>query len=88
MRIAKLALAGALGVAALSTGAQATPAAAPHDGGPSIVQVRGGCGPGYRPHGWRDRYGYWHTRCVPEYYEPPRRYYGWPEPRGGWGWRY
>ncbi|HJU20208.1 MAG TPA: hypothetical protein VJ770_27455 [Stellaceae bacterium] len=27
--------------------------------------VAGGCGIGFHRQGWRDRYGRWHVRCVP-----------------------
>jgi hypothetical protein len=27
--------------------------------------VRGGCGIGFHRYRWRDRYGRWHVRCVP-----------------------
>ncbi|HEU0216922.1 MAG TPA: hypothetical protein VFQ90_09685 [Stellaceae bacterium] len=30
-----------------------------------IVEVAGGCGPGFRPVSWRDNWGRWHRRCVP-----------------------
>ncbi len=33
-----------------------------------IIPIAGGCGPGWHPRSWRDRYGYWHRRCVPNYY--------------------
>ena len=93
MRITTLALIGSLGFAAIPFAAGAAPlAAAPKMVSPSnITNVAGGCGPGYHPESWRDRYGYWHRRCVPNYRGPgpgygPRPPYGWPEPRGGWGW--
>jgi hypothetical protein len=35
-----------------------------------IIEVRGGCGPGFHPAGWRDRWGRWRERCVPN-----RRWY-------------
>jgi hypothetical protein len=87
MRIATLALIGSLGFAALPFAASATPMALPELAPPAsnIVNVAGGCGPGYHPQGWRDRWGYWHRRCVPNYGRP--YYEGWPEPRWGWGWR-
>jgi hypothetical protein len=31
----------------------------------SLHLVAGGCGPGFHRQGWRDRYGRWHVRCVP-----------------------
>ncbi|HZU88197.1 MAG TPA: hypothetical protein VE993_02970 [Stellaceae bacterium] len=31
----------------------------------SLHLVRGGCGLGFHRQGWRDRYGRWHVRCVP-----------------------
>jgi hypothetical protein len=42
--------------------------AAPHDfalGASGIELVRGGCGPGWHPQAWTDRWGNWHRRCVP-----------------------
>ena len=38
---------------------QTRPAAAP------LHLVAGGCGIGFHRQRWRDRYGYWHVRCVP-----------------------
>ena len=32
---------------------------------PDILFVRGGCGAGWHPAKWRDRWGVWHRRCVP-----------------------
>lgn len=98
MRLATLVLVGVLGCAAIPLAARAAPALpAPAGAAASnLIEVREGCGPGYRPEGWRDAYGYWHRRCVPEYgyreyyrprYEWRERGYGWPEPRGGWDWR-
>lgn len=94
MRIATLALIGGLAVAAAPLAASAAPfAPAPTLGSsPYITEIAGGCGPGYHPESWRDAWGYWHRRCVPNYgggyYGGPRSPYygGWPEPR--WGWRY
>ncbi|MGH7040329.1 MAG: hypothetical protein ACREFK_05955 [Stellaceae bacterium] len=48
--------------------------AAPHFAAPNPAQlgtaglfvlVRGGCGVGFHQYRWRDRYGRWHVRCVP-----------------------
>lgn len=69
MRAALLASVTAIGVLGLSAASQAAPSAF-HDlaigtPAPSIEQVRGGCGPGWHPRGWRDRWGYWRSRCVP-----------------------
>jgi hypothetical protein len=92
MRITTLALIGGLGFAALPLAAGAAPLAAepPMPISSNIINVAGGCGPGYHPESWRDRYGYWHRRCVPNYrggYGPPPHRGPWPEPRWGWGWR-
>ncbi len=35
---------------------------------PDVELVAGGCGRGYHRAGWRDRYGHWHRRCVPNRY--------------------
>jgi hypothetical protein len=32
---------------------------------PDIVPTAGGCGPGWHPQSWRDRWGNWRRRCVP-----------------------
>jgi hypothetical protein len=32
---------------------------------PAIALVRGGCGPGWHPQAWQDRWGNSHRRCVP-----------------------
>ena len=43
--------------------------AMPHQTGPGTAAplhlVAGGCGIGFHRQRWRDRYGYWHVRCVP-----------------------
>jgi hypothetical protein len=52
---------------------QAVPAV-PHDltgVNSNIVEIRGGCGRGWHPVRWVDRYGRWRVRCVPNRY----RYY-------------
>ena len=95
MRLAALALIGGVGLGMLPLAAGAAPFAAISESlvTSSVVPVAGGCGPGYHPERFRDRYGYWRSRCVPNYGYAPydRRYYGpygyggWPEPR--WGWR-
>ena len=30
-----------------------------------LALVRGGCGLGFHQYRWRDRFGRWHVRCVP-----------------------
>jgi hypothetical protein len=79
MRAALVGLITAVGLAALPVAAQAAPMAqAPGIVGPTagIVQIAGGCGPGFRPAWWRDRWGRPHRRCVPfggygrPYYRP------------------
>jgi hypothetical protein len=75
MRAALIGMVAAIGFAALPVAAQAAPSAvapgivAPQ---PGIVQIAGGCGPGFRPAWWRDRWGRPHRRCVPfrGYYRP------------------
>lgn len=68
MRVSVLALVAAVGLTTVPAAVQAAPviggnpvvtATAP------VIQVRGGCGPGFHPAGWRDRWGRWHPRCVP-----------------------
>jgi hypothetical protein len=73
MRLAALTLIGALGLAAATVSAQAAPAAPNLDKHSSnIVQVWGGCGPG-----WRPVPGHWsHWRgWVPPHCAPSRRFY-------------
>ena len=69
MRAAVLALVAAFGLMALAAPAQAVPTA-PQDlavsaPAPNILLVRGGCGAGWHPNSWRDRWGKWHRRCFP-----------------------
>ena len=69
MRAAAVALVAAIGLMAIPASVRAAPAA-PHDAlmtgpAPQIVEIRGGCGPGWHPVGWRDRWGNWRSRCVP-----------------------
>jgi hypothetical protein len=74
MRSAVLVLAGALGLMAAATLANAAPAV-PSSGtqqASNIVQIAGGCGPGFHPNRW--------GRCVPfRYGYGPRPYW-----RGGY----
>jgi hypothetical protein len=72
MRIAALALVGALGFAASAMSVSAAPPVANLDTQQSwnIVQVAGGCGRGFHPNRW--------GRCVPFRY-------GYPGPRPYWG---
>ena len=81
MRAALIGLVAAAGFITASVAAQAAPTA-PVAGlvgpAPQIVEIAGGCGPGFHPAGWRDRWGYWHRRCVPfrgGYYRPYYRPY-------------
>ena len=67
MRAAVMAAVAVFGLMALAAPARAAPAPL-HDltvGAPAIAVVRGGCGPGWHPDAWRDRWGNWHRRCVP-----------------------
>jgi len=67
MRAAIVAFVAVVGLMALPASGWAAPAA-PHDIGaaaPAISLVRGGCGAGWHPQSWRDRWGNWHRRCVP-----------------------
>jgi hypothetical protein len=58
----------AFGLFAVST-AQAGPLGVHHPAqamsNTAIVEVAGGCGPGFRPVSWQDHWGRWHRRCVP-----------------------
>ena len=65
MRTAIVALVAVFGLMTLPAPGQAAPTA-PHDiAAPAIALVRGGCGAGWHPQSWRDRWGAWHRRCVP-----------------------
>jgi len=81
MRSALIGLAAVCGLAMAPAAVQASPvAAAPAIVAPAsgIVQIAGGCGPGFRPAWWRDRWGRPHRRCVPfggAYYRPYYRPY-------------
>jgi hypothetical protein len=58
-------------VTAIPESGQAAPAAPALPGvsaaSAEFTLVRGGCGPGWHPARWRDRYGRWHVRCVRNY---------------------
>ena len=82
MRLAALTLIGALGLTAATVSAQAAPAVPNLDRqeGSNIVQVAGGCGPGWRPMpGHWDPYRGW----VPPHCVPIRPYW-----RGGYPYRH
>jgi hypothetical protein len=85
MRLTVLTLIGALGFAVASASANAAPLAPPPDArqASGIVQVWGGCGPGFRPvpgH-WNRWHGVWiPPHCVP--YRPYGPYAAW---RPYWG---
>jgi hypothetical protein len=67
MRAAIVALVAVFGLMALPASGWTAPAA-PHDIGvaaPAISLVRDGCGAGWHRQGWRDRWGNWRSRCVP-----------------------
>ncbi len=71
MRVLAVAAVAFFGLAAIPA-TQAAPVV-PHQpavSGSAVLEIRGGCGPGYYPRRWVDRYGRWRTRCVPY-----RRYY-------------
>jgi hypothetical protein len=66
MRAAMVALVAVFGLMALSAQVAAVPALrGVADTGSAIMPVRDGCGAGWHAQGWRDRWGYWHRRCVP-----------------------
>lgn len=48
---------------------QAAQSALPADHGvvlkPGIVEIAGGCGPGWHPERYVNRWGHWRVRCVP-----------------------
>jgi hypothetical protein len=69
MRVAVVALVAVIGFMASPVSVRAAPAV-PHDGlmtGPAgpMLEIRDGCGLGWHRVGWRDRWGYWRSRCVP-----------------------
>jgi hypothetical protein len=67
MRTAIVALVAVFGLMALAASGSAAPAAprAIAVAAPAIVLVRDGCGPGWHRQAWRDRWGNWRNRCVP-----------------------
>jgi hypothetical protein len=66
MRTTVIAMVAVFGLMALPATGWTAPAA-PQDIGaaPAISLVRDGCGPGWHRQGWRDRWGNWRNRCVP-----------------------
>ncbi len=66
MRAALVALVVVCGLMALPAEVAAAPAA-PQGiaAAPALWTVRGGCGAGWHPQVWRDRWGNMHRRCVP-----------------------
>lgn len=89
MKYLAIVVVGMLGVPALANAAPTAPSAtqtgiATH---PEFLQVRGGCGPGFYPTQWRDRWGRWHRRCVPFPRSRGRGWWGGPGPRWRPGWR-
>jgi hypothetical protein len=88
MRLTVLTLIGALGLTATAMSARAAPIAPPptaHQAS-GIVQVWGGCGPGFHPApGHWNRWGAW----VPPHCAPSYRAYGpYAAWRPYWGWRH
>ena len=70
MRATVIALAAVFGVLAMPATGQAAPAVL-HDLGVTssdLVLTAGGCGPGWHPRRYVDRYGRWRVRCVPNRY--------------------
>jgi hypothetical protein len=66
MRLAALTLIGSLALAGVAASASAAPAVPNLPSSSNLIQVSGGCGPGYHPNGW----GY----CTPNYYSSPAWY--------------
>jgi hypothetical protein len=68
MRAAVLGLVAVFGLA-LAAPVQAAPVAPQGPvsavAAPDVIFVAGGCGPGWHPRSWRDQWGRWHRRCVP-----------------------
>jgi len=69
MRLALMATVAAIGLIGLAAPSQAAPAA-PHragfsGGAPEFLPVADGCGRGWHRERWRNRHGYWRSRCVP-----------------------
>ena len=81
MRLATLALASAFGLTLASVSAGAVPLVPARDGQQSsnIIEVAGGCGPGWHPTRWGHcaphRYGYGHYYGYGYRYRPYRNYY-------------
>ena len=80
MRATTLALAAIFGLAALPAESQASPAVLQDTGmtQENLVLIAGGCGRGWYPRRYVDRYGRSRVRCVPNaaynpYYPPPSR---------------
>jgi len=69
MRAAIIGFAAAVALTTFSSSGQAVPVM-PHGFSASapITLARGGCGPGFHPRRWVDRWGRWHIRCVPNRY--------------------
>jgi hypothetical protein len=69
MRAALIASIAAIGLVALPAQSQAAPGAVHGPSvartAPELIPVRDGCGPGWHRQGWRDRWGRWRSRCVP-----------------------
>lgn len=95
MRIKSLAIAAAvvtlLGTGGFASGianaAPAAPAKAPAVIGqqPELLPVRDRCGRGWYRTQWRDRWGRWHSRCVPTHARGPDRWNRGPWSGGGGG---
>lgn len=82
MRLAALTLIGALGLAAGTMSANAAPAVPALDRqAPGIVQVWGGCGPGWHP--VPGHWSRWRGGWVPPHCAPARGPWG----PGPYGWR-
>jgi hypothetical protein len=66
MRAAIIGLVAVFGLMALPAQVPAAPALhGVADTGSAIMLVRDGCGAGWHAQRWRDRWGNWNRRCVP-----------------------
>jgi len=67
MRAAAMVVLAVLALSALPVAAGAVPVAPPQLSGDVtiVTPVRDGCGAGWHAYQWKDRWGNWHRKCVP-----------------------